>query len=211
VSLAHRGVLFLDELAEFSRGSLEALRQPIEDGHLVIGRAAGRARFPSDVLLVAATNPCPCGWRGVADRCTCRRVQIDSYRARISGPLRDRFDIEIEVRPVDPELLVRTPATRPFTPEAMHGAWAAQAARATRLELPSPWNARLPARLLPDAAGLDAAARQTLIETARASGLSGRGVHRCVRVARTIADLDAAETVTAHHIAQALGYRAHGS
>src|SRR5262245_4432301 len=109
VSLSHLGVLFLDELAEFPRPALEGLRQPIEDGEVVIGRAAGRARFPSEVVLVAAMNPCPCGWLGSGVRaCRCPPGLAARYRGRVSGPLLDRFDLRVSVRPVDPAALLET-------------------------------------------------------------------------------------------------------
>jgi magnesium chelatase family protein len=154
VSLAHLGVLFLDELPEFPRTTLEALRQPIEDGHLVLGRAAGRARFPTEVLLVAAMNPCPCGWRGVGDRCTCTRRDIARYQARISGPLRDRFDLQLELGPVAAEALVSTVVEHlpeEMDPTVRRRAGKAQVERARRYGLPRPFNGRIPPRLLPQA------------------------------------------------------------
>ena len=135
VSLAHLGVLFLDELAEFHRPHLEALRQPLEDGRFVLGRAAGRVVFPAEVLLVAATNPCPCGWHGErGDRCRCTRRDVARYHARISGPLRDRFDLEVRVNAVDPEDLVRpAEAEGADVVTGLQRARQAQVARAKRL------------------------------------------------------------------------------
>jgi magnesium chelatase family protein len=207
VSLAHRGVLFLDELAEFPRRTLEALRQPLEDGSVAIGRAHGRARFPSRVVLVAATNPCPCGWQGVGERCRCSPRQVQTYQGRISGPLRDRFDIEVVMHPVAPGRLVGTPPDPPFDPAAVRRAWRAQSLRAQRLGLDEPWNARLPAARLPDVAALESAAQRLLVEGGERFGLSARAVHRVVRVARTIADLEGSDPVRSAHVAQAIGYR----
>ncbi|MHC5012437.1 MAG: YifB family Mg chelatase-like AAA ATPase, partial [Planctomycetota bacterium] len=166
VSLAHLGVLFLDELAEFPRPSLEALRQPLEDGRLVIGRAAGRAAFPAEVLLVAATNPCPCGWHGVEGRCRCTRRSVARYRARISGPLRDRFDLRIRLGPVDPAALVaEAPAELPACAGigARKRAARAQWHRARRYGLRRPLNARLPPVLLPAAVAPTREAERELV------------------------------------------------
>lgn len=207
ISLAHLGVLFLDELAEFSRGSLEALRQPLEDGRLVLARAAGRARFPTDVILVAATNPCPCGWFGVEGRCRCTRTARERYRARTSGPLRDRFDLRVEMRPVDPGQLVDGEAVVPYTAAQLQAARARQVERLARLGVARPWNARIPGASLPAAAEADAEARRELVRSARRLLLSGRGVHRCLRVARTLADLRGARLVERDDVRAALNLR----
>ncbi len=213
VSLAHLGVLFLDELPEFSRGALEALRQPLEDGSLVLGRASGRARLPTEVVLVAAMNPCPCGWLGVGERCRCSPRDVQRYQRRISGPLRDRFDLLVRVEPVDPGALVGSregqdakdgkdaPAAR------VARAVAAQRKRQARFGLPRTANARIPAGALPRAALPSDAARRLLVERARAVGLTGRGVHRVLRVARTVADLQGSDEVEETHVMQALGWR----
>ncbi|MDF1702377.1 MAG: YifB family Mg chelatase-like AAA ATPase, partial [Planctomycetota bacterium] len=119
VSLAHGGVLFLDEMVEFARGTLEALRQPIEDGHLTVARAVGAVRFPARVLLVAACNPCPCGWFGVEERCRCSRLARERYAGRLSGPLRDRFDLQVTLQPVDPQALIQGAPEAPYDPGAI--------------------------------------------------------------------------------------------
>ncbi len=207
VSLAHLGVLFLDELAEFPRPCLEALRQPLEDGHLTLGRAAGRASYPADVLLVVATNPCPCGWLGSRGRCRCPPALVARYRERISGPLKDRFDLSIDVQPVDPEGLL-APAPETTDPgAAVERALERQRARARRLTLPRPWNARLPGRLLPAAAEPSAEAERRLVDDARRAGLTARGIHRVLRVARTIADLDDRERVEERDVREAVALR----
>ncbi len=198
VSLAHRGVLFLDEMVEFARGSLEALRQPIEDGVITLARAAGRASFPARVLLVGACNPCPCGWYGVGDRCRCSRTVRERYRTRLSGPLRDRFDLQVVLRPVDPELLVGGGEQAPYGREELRRARSRQNGR---------WNARIPAAELPGAARPDAVATRELIRSARRLGLSGRGVHRTLRVARTLADLADRDEVRVEDVRIALGLR----
>jgi len=207
VSLAHQGVLFLDELAEFARGTLEALRQPIEDGWLEIARAAGRARFPSEVLLVGANNPCPCGWHGVEGRCRCPRAARERYAARVSGPLRDRFDITVEMRPVPPQVLVEGGEPPPFSEDAVRIARSRQIRRSREAQTSSAWNARIPAARLPDAACPDAGARKALVRGGETMQLSGRGLHRCLRVARTIADLRDADSVERRDIAAALSMR----
>ena len=207
VSLAHHGVLFLDELPEFARTTLEALRQPIEDGVLEIARAAGRARFPARVLLVGASNPCPCGWHGVPGRCTCPRRARERYLARLSGPLRDRFDLRVVLQPVDPELLVSASAELPHAPEAILQARERQVARSRRRGDGVLWNAHLPAALLPDGAAVSQEARQILIAAGRRTHLTGRGLHRALRVARTIADLRDADEVEGEDIKGALMLR----
>lgn len=200
LSLAHAGVLFLDEMVEFPRAHLEALRQPLEDGGLVLARAAGRAWFPADVLLVAACNPCPCGWYGVGERCRCSRLARERYLARLSGPLRDRFDLQVVMRPVDPEELVGGASDAPYDRTALACAQRRQLARGA-------WNARLPASGLPDAARPNEAARRAVVRYARSSGLSGRGLHRVLRVARTVADLRDADDVEPEDVALAVGLR----
>jgi len=212
ISLAHLGVLFLDELAEFPRPCLEALRQPLEDGQLTLGRASGRASFPAEVLLVVATNPCPCGWAGVAGRCRCAPHVVSRYLERISGPLRDRFDLCVQVKPVDPERLLEARpapsphALRPPTSD-LEQAVKAQVERSRALGLPRAWNSRIPGRLLPAAVAPSRAAEARLITSARQYGLTARGVHRILRVARTIADLEGSEQVEEQHVGEAATLR----
>ncbi len=209
VSLAHLGVLFLDELAEFPRPTLEALRQPVEDGEIVIGRAAGRARFPSEVVLVAAMNPCPCGWYGAqGKRCQCPKPLADRYRARVSGPLLDRFDLRVKVKAVDPgSLLDGRGGADDGDAEKMAVARDMQADRARRLGLPRSQNARIPHVALRAAVRPTGKAWDRLVKAARNLALTARGVHRALRVARTLADLDACEEVTETQIETALQYR----
>lgn len=207
ISLAHLGVLFLDEIPEFPRGVLEALRQPVEDGSLTVGRASGRATFPSDLLLVGAANPCPCGWHGVPDRCRCSHREIARYQSRLSGPLRDRFDLQITVAPVDPRALMAAADDAPFEPDAMRGARKAQTVRAAHLAIRPAWNARLRASHLPAAANPTPAAQDMLVAEARGLTLTGRGVHRVLRIARTIADLGGSVQVEETHVAEAIQYR----
>ena len=234
VSLAHLGVLFLDELAEFPRPILEGLRQPIEDGSISLGRAAGRATFPSEVLLVAAMNPCPCGWRGSQVRkCTCPSSAVARYRARVSGPLLDRFDLRVDVRPVDPGALVgrlgsSAEASSEVSPAARDDLDAAALAereaglrtiaiarerqqdRAKRFGFPRAFNARIPGSALRTAVRADGPATDVLLTAARRLALSARGVHRMLRVARTFADLRDGDEVTSADMSFALQYREEG-
>jgi len=209
VSLAHHGVLFLDELPEFKRHVLDALRQPAEDGEVCIVRGNRAVSFPAHFMLVAAMNPCPCGFQGDPRRaCRCTAHELTRYRRRISGPLLDRIDLHVDVPPVRCDLLASGPqgeascAVRARVGRARE----AQASRAGRRG-PVP-NARLRGPALRRAAVLDDAGRRVLALAVERVGLSARAHDRILRVARTIADLEGAEAVRAVHVAEAVQYRA---
>jgi len=215
VSLAHLGVLFLDELSLFPRHVLEALRQPLEDGHVTLARAATALRFPARFMLVAATNPCPCGYAGDPGRdCRCTAADLERHQARLSGPLADRIDLHVHVRRVPPSALdARSDgdrsaalATRVAAARDRQRARYARTHRAGH-DAAITTNASVPARTLATAARLDRDARALLLTAAERLRLSARSYHRVLRVARTIADLDGADEVEAAHVAESLRFR----
>ncbi|MFO1011419.1 MAG: YifB family Mg chelatase-like AAA ATPase [Planctomycetota bacterium] len=207
ITLAHRGVLFLDELPEFRREVLEALRQPIESGRVSIARAARRVELPAQFQLVAAMNPCPCGYRGHPRiACTCPPSAVERYRRRISGPLLDRIDLHVELpAPAIEELA--TPPTERESERVLVERVARARERAAERNAGRP-NAALDAEELDRAAPLEAPVRALLEAAAKKRGLSARGVQSLRRVARTIADLAEAERPALEHYAQALALRA---
>ena len=208
VSLAHHGVLFLDELPEFQKPVLEVLRQPIEDGEITITRVAGTIRLPSRFMLVCAMNPCPCGWYGhPSGRCHCNLGQIDRYTRRISGPLLDRMDLHVEVPLVEYDAMRRR--GKPESSAAIRAR--VNAARAVQLRRYKGTGVTCNAYMTPDMVGtwcrLDEAGDQLLRKAFARMGLTARSHDRLLRVARTIADLDGAEGISAEHLAEALQYR----
>jgi magnesium chelatase family protein len=207
VTLAHRGVLFLDELGEFSRVALESLRQPLEDRRVTISRAAGSLTFPADFQLIAAANPCPCGHGEDSDRCSCPPGQVQRYRARLSGALADRIDLSLAVEQPDGEALGG--AVGEASTEVRERVVAARRRQEQRLG-PGKANAAIPDAELHEMVGLDEAGERALAAGKRRLGLSGRGWARTLRVARTCADLDAGEAVGAEHVARALALRGRG-
>jgi magnesium chelatase family protein len=209
VSLAHHGVLFLDELLEFPRHALEALRQPLEDGKVVISRALASLSLPARFALVAAMNPCPCGMDGdPAGRCTCSTAMIQRYRARLSGPLADRMDIHVAVGSVPiPALSTRPPSEATAAVRARVEAARARQRHRTRSTGGAACNAHIPARWLDTLLPITSEARARLSVAAERLGLSARAYHRVLRVALTIADLDGDDLIGVAAIAEALHYR----
>jgi magnesium chelatase family protein len=204
ISRSHLGVLFLDELAEFQAPVLQALRQPLETGRVSITRSGGSVSYPARFTLVAATNPCPCGWAGDPVRsCRCSPGAIDSYQRRLSGPLLDRIDLKVAVRRIKLESLASEPTGEASAPVRER----VVAARATQLVRQGCLNAQLRPARLRQLAALEPASRKTLERWAEQRGLTARGFHRAWRVARTSADLDGAEHIGERHILEALGYR----
>ena len=207
VSLAHHGVLFLDELLEFPRSALEALRQPMEDGTVTIARAAASLRFPARFALAAAMNPCPCGHAGdVSHPCVCPAADVAKYRGRLSGPLADRIDIHVHVPPIALALLAaRSASADSATIRAR--VEEARTRQRRRYTSDGACNARAPGRWLEMHGGLEPSARQLLTSAGERLHLSARAFHRVLRVARTIADLDGDESIRTPHVAEAVGYR----
>lgn len=204
ISLAHHGVLFLDELPEFPRTALEALREPLESGHIRISRAARQTDFPARFQLVAAMNPCPCGHLGNPMRnCRCTPDQVQRYRNKLSGPLLDRIDLHVEVPALPPDTLLnatageRTEVVRQRVLEARHRAERRQGSA----------NQTLQGDALERHALLSAAAEKLLRKAATSLGWSARATHRAMRVARTIADLADSPAIEAPHVAEAMQYR----
>ena len=204
ISLAHHGVLFLDELPEFERRVLEALREPLENGRIHIARAAHRAEFPARFQLVAAMNPCPCGYHGApSGRCRCTPDQVARYRGKLSGPLLDRIDLQIEVPALGAEELQGAPSG-----EASAAVRARViAARARQQARQGKSNALLAPREVEAHCTPDAAGAALLRQAMGRLGLSARAYHRVLRVARSIADLAGSVPVTATHVAEAVQYR----
>ena len=212
VSMAHRGVLFLDELPEFGMRTLEVLRQPLEDKVVTISRATGSLSFPANFMLVGAMNPCPCGYHGDSSHdCTCSRSLIESYQKRISGPLLDRIDIHTEVPAVDYEKLAGETLGEPSSAVRAR-VEAARARQQARLEdTPLTCNADMGPGEVRRHCELDDAGRALIKAAMHQLGLSARGYHRVLKLARTIADLAGSDEIRAPHLAEALQYRARQS
>ncbi len=207
ISLAHHGVLFLDEMPEFSRHVLDVLRQPLEEGRITVARAARTVIFPACFVLVAAMNPCPCGYRSDPVRaCRCTPQQVSKYRGRLSGPLLDRIDLVVDVQPVAIADLTGDPdgeASRAVRARVL----SARERQLGRLGRAGRLNAALGGRAFDRLCALDAEGRRLLERSAERMQLSARGYHRVLKVARTIADLAGATSIAMPHVAEAIQYR----
>jgi magnesium chelatase family protein len=212
VTRAHRGVLFLDELPEFNRRALESLREPLEEGAITIGRSAGSVTFPAGFLLVAAMNPCPCGYLGhPRGSCACGPHEVRAYRKRISGPLLDRIDLFLEVGPVSPsDLLERAGRAPGLDTRSLAGMVKEARDRQAARWGPGVTNAGVMLGRLLAGGDVRPEAIERLRRRAEETGASARGFSRCLRVARTIADLEGSQPVEARHLGEALHYREPG-
>lgn len=209
ISRAHRGILFLDELPEYSRQALESLRQPLEDKQITVARVNDTVTFPADFMLVATQNPCPCGYAGDQNKnCTCSPRQIYSYRNKISGPLLDRIDMVIEVSPVETSKLLGTAQPESESQariiETIKSAHKTQIARSGGIFIP---NSNLTSKDIQEKARLSGAAKEFLERAATALHLSTRSYFKVIKVARTIADIEGSLGITQDHISEALQYR----
>ena len=211
ITLSHRGVLFLDELPEFDRTALESLRQPLEDKVVTISRVSGSVTYPASFMLVAAQNPCPCGFYSHPRKeCTCSSSTVARYQKRISGPLMDRIDIFVEVPPVEYEKLVEEELAED-SEEVRRRVEKAREVQAGRFEQGTVhFNSEMGAAEVWKICNLDDAARSLLQTATNQLNLSARAFHRIVKVSRTIADLDESETIGVGHLAEALQYRSRG-
>lgn len=210
ITLAHRGVLFLDEFVEFPRNVLEVLRQPLEDGKIVIARAKMRLEFPSDFILLGAMNPCPCGYLGDSEKqCTCSEYQIKQYRSKLSGPLLDRIDILIEVPRLNiNELMGKADEQAETSAQIRERVVKARNIQLERYKgLGIYTNSELTPKLIKKFCHLDSSSADMLRDAVKKFNLSARAYDRLLKLARTIADLADSENITAMHVAQAIQYR----
>ena len=208
ISLAHNGVLFLDEFPEFNRSALEVLRQPLEEGNVTISRASGSTTFPANFILIAAMNPCPCGYLGDAKRaCKCAPVQIEKYLGRVSGPLLDRIDLHVEVPAVPFDELTAKADGRSSAVMREQVLTARKKQRERFQDDGTMVNGKMTGRLIRHHCQLDSAGAELLRNAIDDLGLSARAHDRILRVARTIADLEDSKAILDGHIAEAIGYR----
>ena len=208
ISLSHQGVLFLDELPEFKRDTIDMMRQPLEDGQVTISRISGAVTYPAEFMLVCAMNPCKCGWYGdPSGRCTCTEQAVTNYRSRISGPLLDRIDIVVEVPAVHFEdLRRRSEAEASATIKSRVDA--ARQIQHKRFSSGSMCNARMGPEEMRKYCAMDEACAELMKQAFEAMGLTARSYDRILKVARTIADLDGSDEIETQHIAEAIQYRA---
>lgn len=207
ISLAHNGVLFLDEFPEFGKDVREALRQPMEDGEVTISRASGKVTFPSSFMLICAMNPCPCGYYGDSGRCTCSQQEVNNYQERISGPLMDRIDIHIDVPRVEYDALQSAYRPENSADIRRRVIAALDIQRERYNDHPAKVNARLSEPMLERFCTLNAPCIAMIKQAYEVMNMSARAYHKVLKVARTIADLAASPNITERHLAEALQYR----
>ena len=206
--MAHKGVLFLDEMPEFRKDTLDMMRQPLEDGFVTISRISGTVSYPAECMLVCAMNPCKCGWYGdPSGRCRCSEAAVESYRSRISGPMLDRIDIVVEVPAVHFEDL-RTRAEAEPSAAVKQRVNAARRIQNRRFGTGGMCNARMGPEEMRRYCDLSEESAALMKDAFEAMGLTARSYDRILKVARTVADLDGSETIEPHHIAEAIQYRA---
>ena len=209
ITLAHRGVLFLDEMVEFPRNVLEVLRQPLEDGEIVISRAKHSIKYPAKFMLLGAMNPCPCGYLGDKEKqCTCSEFQISRYQARLSGPLLDRIDLRVEVPRLTADELLNTQSSNETSADIRERVIKARKIQTERYENDGILtNSELTSKLIKKYCQIDKQSAEMLKLAAVKYQLSGRRYDRILKLARTIADLEASENIQQTHLMQALQYR----
>ncbi len=208
ITLAHRGVLFLDELPEFGRQTIEALREPLEERHITIARARGALTFPAHCILIGSMNPCPCG--KLKEDCTCTPWRLISYRRRISGPILDRFDLWVNVDKIEYDKMISKHDTEEDSEtirQRVVSARAIQAQRFTSINIRKRLNSELSARDIAICSPMENTASNILEQASRKLKLSGRGLHRIIKIARTIADLSGSDIIKKPHMLEALHYR----
>lgn len=207
ISLAHRGVLFLDELPEYHRSTVEALRQPLEDKVITVARAKQSTQYPADFMLVATSNPCPCGYYGSGNSCDCPPHHIARYQRKLSGPILDRIDLYIEVDNVQHDTLLNPTDSNESSEDIRSRVIEARRRQQERYNSEVKTNAQLTNRAIKQTSQLEPSARELLNQAAERLKLSARAYIRLIKVARTIADLEGVDTITTHHISEALQYR----
>ena len=207
VSLANNGVLFLDEVGQMPKSVIEALRGPIEDRRVSISRLKAKVEFPASFMLVAASNPCPCGYYGEGDRCTCTPTQRRNYLARLSGPILDRIDLQVWMRSVPADKIVRAQKAEPSEAVAARVLKARIAQKHRFATEPVTTNAEMSVRQVERYCPLNEACRTTLENLMAKMGFSMRAYYRIIKVARTIADLEGAADIRPAHLLEAASYR----
>lgn len=208
ISMAHKGVLFLDELPEFKKDTLDLMRQPLEDGKVTISRVSGTVTYPAEFMLVCAMNPCKCGWYGdPSGRCTCSQFSVDTYRSRISGPMLDRIDIIIEVPAVHFDEIHRRTEAEPSSKIKERVNFARRIQNERYEMTPGMCNSRMGPDELRKYCKLDMESTQMLRQAFDVFGLTARSYDRILKVARTIADMEGSERITSDHVAEAIQYR----